>query len=419
MIGILDSVSIELLTSSLTVAADNGATVLQVDSVLDFDETGLLNLGGTELAYLSVDEDADTITLATALIDDFGEGVQVQALEVTGEIQQRWLAFVQLDPEEGAPAVPVHTSLIPYLREGLSQRGIRVEVDLDLWIVTAFPDMKPASDETTPFFQDLHLVTAVGEQTVYLTFVPVENSEHVYWLPKGGAGLYQPGSEWSRSENVVTIPDDDGIITVDDAIVVEYAYHLAAAPVSPPEPPPEPELETLIVPNDETVLRRDDADGVIVGGSPQWGDTSDATYADLDSQYGTLIRNKFQGGQTLIEAQPALVPDPTARIAVWWKETANTHPYGTDAWLSQSIGTQYMATSSPTGANGLTAPAGWLVVELVPYGTETIESIMEFWQTDDLYLNIQAADVSPTDPVGSFTSSIRITEARVAFYLPA
>lgn len=201
MIGILDSVSIQPLTSSLDVAAETGDTVLYVDSVLDFDETGLLSLGGTQMPYTAVDEDTDSITVAAPIAADFAENTQVQALEVTGEIQQRWLALVQLDPDEGAPAIPIHTSLIPYFREGASQRGIRVEVDLEDWVVTGMPDMQPESSNTIYWEDDDKLVwDGVTDPKLALTHIP-----HSETLLMRQNGLVLAPDDWTLDQNIVSI----------------------------------------------------------------------------------------------------------------------------------------------------------------------------------------------------------------------
>lgn len=225
MIGILDSVSIQPLTSSLSAAATTGDTVLEVDSVLDFDETGLLSLGGTQMPYTAVDEDTDTIIVAAPIGADFAENTQVQALEVTGAIQQRWLALVQLDPEEGAPAIPIHTSLIPYFREGISQRGIRVEVDLDAWVVTGLPDMQPTSAQEVLFRNtDSATATGPGDLPILLTYEPIDGSEHVYWN-----GVLQEPTEWTRDDRTLTLLDPDDMLEVEDVVVVAYAYWPAVA----------------------------------------------------------------------------------------------------------------------------------------------------------------------------------------------
>ena len=68
-------------------------------------------------------------------------------------------------------------------------------------------------------YQDQITVTGSGTQTLRLTYQPIPNSEHLYWN-----GNYQPGSEWSRDEWTVTIPDSGSVIESGDILVMEYLY---------------------------------------------------------------------------------------------------------------------------------------------------------------------------------------------------
>lgn len=76
-----------------------------------------------------------------------------------------------------------------------------------------------ASEDEVLFWQDEHTVVHPGTQTMFLTYEPLDESEHLYWN-----GLYQRGSEWSREDQTVTIPDTTGLIQAGDVITVEYAY---------------------------------------------------------------------------------------------------------------------------------------------------------------------------------------------------
>lgn len=74
-------------------------------------------------------------------------------------------------------------------------------------------------DEELEFYADTHAVTAPGPQSIQLTYEPEQESEHLYWN-----GLYQPGSEWSRVGQTITVPDAAGHLATGDELVVEYAY---------------------------------------------------------------------------------------------------------------------------------------------------------------------------------------------------
>lgn len=85
------------------------------------------------------------------------------------------------------------------------------------------PDELDEGDDELEFYQDSHTVTVVGAQTIALSHEPEQDSEHLYW-----GVLYQPGSEWSRVGQMVTVPDLP--VKVDDVLTVEYAHLAAGAP---------------------------------------------------------------------------------------------------------------------------------------------------------------------------------------------
>jgi hypothetical protein len=103
----------------------------------------------------------------------------------------------------------------------------------DEWEVVGVGGRSRASQGVL-FYQDPHTVIAAGEQAVALTHLPIDNSEHVYWN-----GLYQPGSEWTRDGQTITVPDPDGLLASNDELVVEYAYRkgITTATATNPDAP--------------------------------------------------------------------------------------------------------------------------------------------------------------------------------------
>lgn len=82
--------------SELTADVIAGATSLPVDWVGDFDDTGGTGLiNGAELDYTTVDEDADTVTLATPLPADAAEGDRVDVIS-GGQVLKDYTLFVTL-----------------------------------------------------------------------------------------------------------------------------------------------------------------------------------------------------------------------------------------------------------------------------------------------------------------------------------
>ena len=71
------------------------------------------------------------------------------------------------------------------------------------------------------FYQDTLTVQYGGYDTykVPLTYLPVEESEHVYWN-----GQYQEEARWTRDGVLVTVPDDVGRVRNGDRLTVEYAH---------------------------------------------------------------------------------------------------------------------------------------------------------------------------------------------------
>lgn len=80
-----------------------------------------------------------------------------------------------------------------------------------------------AVEDPVRFYQDTLVVPYGGykDQRIDLTYLPVADSEHVYWN-----GQYQEGSRWSRplDSNRVTVDDTAGLIQSGDRLTVEYAH---------------------------------------------------------------------------------------------------------------------------------------------------------------------------------------------------
>lgn len=73
-------------------------------------------------------------------------------------------------------------------------------------------------------WNDTFTVSSTGTQTLSLSWLPVENSEHFYWHPAAGAAVYWTGDEWTREGQTITVLDPGGIFEVGDKITIEYLY---------------------------------------------------------------------------------------------------------------------------------------------------------------------------------------------------
>ena len=125
--GTLQRVTVELLGSALTVAADVDDATLSVDWALDFSEDGgLLRLGGVEYVYTGVDKEADTIHLATPVTEAAEAGAPVDAMTSSGNQAQRWVAWVESSDADAEPIPAVIPSGVTDFTEGEDQQGAAV-----------------------------------------------------------------------------------------------------------------------------------------------------------------------------------------------------------------------------------------------------------------------------------------------------
>lgn len=422
-LGLLSEVVAEPRGSFLTADVVALDTTLFVDDAGDFDdEGGVLELNGERLTYTGITfgetrGDPDEITLETgpteaATTDDSVSVVQADAVAVD------YWAWVAMD--EGDPVmVPLRYDQLAGWPVQQYDPPVPVAVAEDLSGIEDAPGRSLSS--AVQFYQDTHVVTEAGEQSVQLTYLPIDNSEHLYWHPADQAGIYQSGDQWSRDGQVITVPDELGLVAVGDSIAVEYAYLLGATAFVPePEPEPEPDPDpdaTVIVPTNVVELNDSPSyEGSIVGSPPQWGDDDEATGAVFRSKFGTGTGNRYQGVETLFDDEPSLVVDLDARIALWYIEDFNDHPYGLRISFKESSLASGLV-HSPSGANGLLAPAGWSVIELIPAPGRTIGTVLNTWKTTPMGLGILPGAASP-DPPGTYHTEISISEVRIAIYYP-
>lgn len=230
--GHVIAVNAEKLGDNLDADAAAGTSVLVVGDVADFDELGgSLLVDGVVLRYSTCDDDAGTVTLSNPLPADaeLGDPIYVwdtQRLSVAME----YIAQVEIDADdEGDPIEAVIAShLVDDLPDGirgLVGESVLMEEDDDEWRIIDVLGLDKSGTGTL-FYDgpdddgnDAITVTTPGDQTINLTHLPITHSEHLYWN-----GIYQPGTEWTRVGQVITVPDPGGVIAVGDELVVEYAY---------------------------------------------------------------------------------------------------------------------------------------------------------------------------------------------------
>ena len=223
-------VSVDVVTFGDNLAADaaSGASSITVEDAADFDEGGgSLLLNGVAYTYTSCDDDTGVITLSGTLS---GAAVEGDAVEVWDTqylaVATEKVAQVAVIGDDGSvdmleAAIALH--LVDKVQEGIRGNvgeAVKLELDGGEWVVVDISGLGDPNSAGGLFYEDSLTVTATGVQTLNLTYEPRPHSEHLYWN-----GVYQPGSEWSRVGQVVTVPDSPtGAVEVGDQLVMEYAY---------------------------------------------------------------------------------------------------------------------------------------------------------------------------------------------------
>lgn len=374
----------------------DGATTLTVGDCVDFDAGCVILIDGVTYDVISVDDDANTLTISPGLFDakDDGETVELwdplyQAVSSYKSVQVRVLSE---DSNEDVVDAALASHLVDKLDEGI--RGARgesvlLEMDGDEWrVIDVLGFGEPDTlGSVVLFYQDHHPITDVGDQEITLTFLPIQHSEHVYWN-----GVYQRGVNWSRSGQVVTMADADEWMQAGDVVTVEYAYRVGFnAPDVPGDPP-----DTLGPLGTPTLY-----DGLGTGGASNVG-TGDI-WIDADSGTYTVINavDNSAGRDTATIQLPSnttLSEDPT-NLTVWCDLTVEGNFQTLDISLRTS-GAETAPGILMTGA--YIGPGGAVSVELT--GDEA--SFLERMANDDevwlrVYLDASVA------PVGLESATIR------------
>lgn len=228
--------------ATVAVAVTIGDTWIEVDDVSDFDEDAAVNGGtlivglevdqdgevdesnATRIPYSTFDEDAGTVTLTAPSPVAIAAGDFLWTLDpVSDGPVFDVTVYVQIEgaDQDGdpLPALAAHELITAVDVSEVEGMPVELSVDEDDQLVARPVAGNRSKGGRVKFYQDSLAVEAVGEQILKLTYRPVKNSEHLYWN-----GVYQPGSEWSRAGWRVAVPDADGVIEVDDQLVMEYAY---------------------------------------------------------------------------------------------------------------------------------------------------------------------------------------------------
>lgn len=423
MTGRLVSVDRVPYGDALSAAASAGATTLYVDDAVDFDEDGgYLRINGEVIAYLSADLDLDTITLATPLSASAEDGTLVEVWDlIVSDVASELVAQVVDEGENFAddtleaivdnPVAP----LVPLGIRGSAGEGVIMQYRGETLFVIAVLGREPVAQGFVN--DDTAVWSGTGTPTVALSRVPIAGS---LLIRQNGTVLSPAVVAYDSQTNTVTVDTTAVVCRGGDTFIAYYAYNVYDTYDDTTFIPTDPDPgATLITPSNAVTLNSSFSwGGVVDGAPPQWGDSLAATGATMYIRYGTAVVNKRQVGSTTFPAQPGLVVNPSARVAVWYTVTGSDLEYGFDVLMQPDALSSVKLQASPTGANGLTAPAGWNVVEMLAVSGTSIGAFLTAWQTTPEELEILPNWPTGAEPSGTVTKHIGIGEIRVAIYYP-
>jgi hypothetical protein len=74
------------------------------------------------------------------------------------------------------------------------------------------------------FYNETFTISSTGNQSLSFTFEPLTYSEHIYWCPAGGGGVYlEEGEDWQKT-SPSSVVVNGSYMDIGDQLVVEYAY---------------------------------------------------------------------------------------------------------------------------------------------------------------------------------------------------
>jgi hypothetical protein len=245
--GHLVDVKADRLGGVLTADLAVGDTVVHVDSTIYFDEIdgGSILIGGVKLDYDAFDDpedvDADTdgptqLTLTAPSTVAADESDPVWAYDPTTGADDPVTvhrALVTIDDRDPGDALParIRAGIVDQLVSDFETylgKAVELDVDEDTGELILVDIIGSKGTGGVKFMQDETIVIGSGGTTVLeLTYIPIENSEHLYI-----GEVYQRGSEWSRDRWTVTIPDPNRNLKAGNKVAMEYAYRDPA-----PRPP--------------------------------------------------------------------------------------------------------------------------------------------------------------------------------------
>jgi hypothetical protein len=242
------------------------------------------------------------------------------------------------------------------------------------------------------FYRDRYDLGSDGAQDVALTYLPVENSEHVYLN-----GVEQDeGVDWTRDDATVSLLSTMGALT-DDVLDVRYAYRFGAPVVPEGEPTPVAEVFTQVSPPNQanaTSVVATFATNVTAGSTlvVLWVGQFSRSVTSMSGCGATWTQKvRVAGGAFSLSCEIWVGTGATTGTAV----TA-THNSGSAQFsiMAAEMKAGYTGTVRTTSGTGPTTSAAPVTASIVPVVNEVVIGLAA------KYDNTQTFTGSPSDSPG-------------------
>jgi hypothetical protein len=316
-------VEVVVLARGTSATADTaaGATVVPVEDTTQFDEDGgVLDIVGAQYDYLSVDEDASTITLATALTADV-DAYDPVSVVAGGIVAQEFLAVVDLGGGDTS-SVAIPYAMRVQFPVGLYDPPVPVTIDPALTTLEDAPGRPPVLDgsyidpttlpdpvpveapSTSPAITAYGMPSSVvlkAEGIAQTTEIEYHVSTATF-TPVAGDPTTLVGTATRSQVQVVTELPDGTLLQLD----TDYYFHAIATNAVGAAPPSAEVISRLDPTAIETVVAAMIIAGFILAGTIQVGQIlitpGVGVPGDTDYDPGGINIPLSNGGQILLPA---------------------------------------------------------------------------------------------------------------------
>lgn len=359
------SVSEEIVGTTLSADAASGATTLSVDDVSVFDESGWLMVGTQTIQYTAIDDDAGTVTLATALTSaaDTDDPVYRYS-KLYSDVETVLSAQVAvLGDRDQADELTVEVADwldVPTGDRGGDGENCVIESDGDVWTLISAPGRPSKArgvrfESYEPPYAPTDAEMAAGTFTHQLLHRNIA-AQHGLFTTVNGVAL---DAEWwslnaATGQVTVTIPTWMSGLAAADRVFdwPMYAYRGAlAADIPEVTPPPAP------APVNFTVV-----------GS--LGDHNQPSTSSTAFPAGTTTGDLFIYACITRNGYTNLCPD--SRAALWVNSTKGIY-YTVKVWVGTVTSPATPLSISNTGSSG-NFETSWRLMVIRPASTVTFDA---------------------------------------------